>query len=234
MRARIERGTHEPRSFRAALLEVEPTSRDEWLDVVLGLREIPDDGDDLPRDCVPYLPCAVDVLVRVVDHAAVRADDVFVDLGAGVGRAPPGGPQRSGAAAIGVEIQRGLVAESRRLSRRLPGLRLSTIEGDAAKVAGHLALGTVFFLYCPFGGARLAATLASLEPIARTRMLRVCAVDVPLPPLDWLAPEPQISSDLTIHRTTLHDEALTEAIGRNFRSLAGLAARPPAGVLGTS
>jgi len=40
---------------------------------------------------------------------------------------------------------------------------------------------SVFFLYRPFGGERLARVLGDLEHIARTRELRVCCIDLPLP-----------------------------------------------------
>jgi hypothetical protein len=85
MRAQIERGPLNPGQFRAALMAVAPIARDAWVDVALGLGEPPQDGPDLPRGCVPYLPCGIDALLRLVAHAPVRPSDVFVDIGAGVG-----------------------------------------------------------------------------------------------------------------------------------------------------
>src|SRR4029078_9775031 len=101
----LERGQHDPSMFRAALLRVPPTERDAWLDLVLRLGELPDDGPALPRDCVPYLPCPVDALLRIVDQAPVRASDVFVDVGSGLGRAAALVHLLTGAATIGLEIQ---------------------------------------------------------------------------------------------------------------------------------
>ena len=60
------------------------------------------------------------------------------------------------------------------------------MSGDAAEIVPQLTAGSVFFLYCPFSGPRLVKLLADLEPIARTRPIRVCAVDLPLPPCPWL------------------------------------------------
>ena len=205
-RSLIERGRHDPSTFRAALLRVPPTERDAWLDLVFGLGELPDDGPELPRDCVPYLPCSVDALLRVVEQTPVRASDVFVDVGSGLGRAAALVHLLTGAAAIGLEIQPGLVHAARDLATRLLVSRISCVEGDAAKLAGLITIGSVFFLYCPFSGDRLAKVLANLEPIARTRMIRVCCVDLPLPPCSWLTLEPQLSGDLAIHRSTLHDD----------------------------
>jgi hypothetical protein len=113
----------------------------------------------------------------------------------------------TGARAIGLEIQPSLALTSRDLATRLSIPLLTTIEGDAARTPGSSALGSVFFLYCPFSGDRLTRLLASLEPIARARMLRISCVDVSLPSRPWLALERQLGPDLAIYRTTLHDEA---------------------------
>jgi hypothetical protein len=87
IRSQLSNARIPPPVFRAALMRVPPTERDAWLDQVLGLDVVPDDGPELPRGCVPYMPCPVDALLRMVEHAGVQASDVFVDVGAGVGRA---------------------------------------------------------------------------------------------------------------------------------------------------
>jgi hypothetical protein len=205
IRARIERGLQDPSLFRATLLSVEPAARDDWVDLVLRIDELPDDGPDLPRGCVPYLPCPVDALLRLVEQASVRASDIFVDIGSGLGRAGALVNLLTGASVIGLEIQRSLVFASRDLARRMPAAHISTVEGDAAQLAGVINIGSVFFLYCPFSGDRLGKLLADFEPLARTRILRICCVDLPLPRRTWLARDPQFSGDLAIYRTTLHD-----------------------------
>ena len=199
----IEGGAHDSPRFRDALLGVPPSDRDAWLDEVLGLGELPDDGPELPRGCVPYLPCPVDALLRMVEEAAVRASDVVVDVGVGVGRAAALVHLLTGAAVIGVEIQRALVVATRDLVSRLGLSRVACVEGDAATLTGFITIGSVFFLYCPFGGDRLSRVLADLQSIARTRALRVCCVDLPLPPCDWLALESRLAGDLAVYRSTV-------------------------------
>jgi len=194
-----------PARFRAALTQVPPSERDAWLDRVLELDGIPADGPDLPRGCVPYLPCPVDALLRMVDLAGVKASDVFVDLGSGVGRAAALVHLLTGAAAIGIEIQPALVRAARDLTTRLSALRFSPIEGDATRLAGFIGIGSIFFLYCPFSGARLENVLNDLQVIAHTRPIRVCSVDLPLPPRPWLSPVAALSGDLAVYRSTLLD-----------------------------
>jgi hypothetical protein len=192
---------HDTAAFRRALEGVAPPERDAWLDSFLGLGEIGEDGPDLPRECVPYLPCPVDALLRMVDEAGVGPEDVFVDVGSGAGRAAALVHLLTGAAVVGIEVQHALASASRELSARLPGARFTTLEGDACALAASVA-GTVYFLYCPFSGERLARLVDTLEPIARTRALRICCVDVPLPERSWLTLQPQRRGDLAVHSTT--------------------------------
>jgi SAM-dependent methyltransferase len=202
-RASIAGGRHDPGTFRAALLDVPPPEREAWLDLVLGLDEMYQDGPELPRGGVPYLPCPVEVLVRMVDAAAVRPADVFVDVGSGPGRVTAFVHLLTGAAAIGLEVQPALVRAARDLAARLRLSGVSSVQGDAATLAGSMLTGSVFFLYCPFSGARLDRVLDDLEALARTRALRICCVNLPLPPRPWLARDPGDSGELVIYRSRL-------------------------------
>jgi len=132
----------------------------------------------------------------------VRASDVFVDVGSGVGRAAVLVHLLTGARAVGLEIQPHFVVAARELAARLS--RVSFAEGDAVDLAERLGVGSVFFLYCPFGAERVTKLLSVLEPIARTKLITLCCVDLPLPPCSWLVVEPSIGPDLAIHRSTLH------------------------------
>jgi hypothetical protein len=201
-RRAIERGRQAPAAFRAALLEVPAGDRDAWADLVLGLDDLPGDGPALPPGGVPYLPCSVEVLLRVIDEAPVRPTDVFVDVGAGPGRAMALVHLLTGAGAIGLEIQPQLVRAAQDLTGRLGLDRVRCIEGDAATMAAFMVVGSVFFFNCPFSGARLAQVLDHLEPIARTRELRVCCVHLPLPPRPWLTRAPGPDGELELYRST--------------------------------
>lgn len=202
MRSQLVRGQASPSAFRAALLAVSPADRDAWIDFVFGLHEIPADDASLPRGCVPYLPSPIDKLLQIAAHADVQPGDVFVDIGSGVGRATLLMHLLTGAAAIGLEIQRPLVLASRDLSARVGAERVAVVEGDAALTTGLIMIGSVFFLYCPFSGTRLAEVLADLESIARTRPLRVCCLDLPLPACPWLTLSSQPSEGLHIYRSS--------------------------------
>jgi SAM-dependent methyltransferase len=200
VRARLERGARDALAFRASLEAVPPLDRDAWLDVALGLGPPPADGPELPPGGVPYLPCAVDSLLRFVDAAGVAPTDVVVDVGSGAGRAAVALHLLAGAAVVGVEVQPALVAGARALAARLDLARVTFVEGDGAAPPAPVGAGTVFFLYCPFGGERLARFLAWLEPIARARAARLACVDLPLPPVTWLEPVAPPDRDLAVFR----------------------------------
>jgi SAM-dependent methyltransferase len=202
VRSLIERGQCAPSLFREELTRIPPAGRDRWVDQVFRLGAPPEDGPQLPVGCVPYLPCSVDALLRVAEHAPVHASDLFVDIGAGVGRAAGLVHLLTGAPAIGVEVQPALVAAARALAARLRLADLSFVEADASQSTDVWAAGSVFLLYCPFSGQRLARLLADLEAVARARPIRLCCVDLPLPPCPWLEPMPPASLDLTIYRST--------------------------------
>ena len=117
MRALLERGAADATALRAALTGVAPLDRDGWVDEAFGLEPPPDDGPDLPLGCVPYLPCPVDALLRMIDLAAIDASDCLIDVGSGVGRAAALIRLLTGATVVGVEVQRALVDAARELMR---------------------------------------------------------------------------------------------------------------------
>lgn len=172
-------------SFRDRLLAVPPGDRDAWVDRSLGFDLPPDDGP-LPRGCVPYLPAPVDALLQSIALAEIGPDDLFVDVGSGVGRALAVVHLLTGAAGIGLELQAGLAARAEDAARRLGLARVRTLPGDAEALLPQVAGATVFFFYCPFDRERLERFVDALRPRAAAG-LRLCFVDTPPPERPWLA-----------------------------------------------
>jgi predicted RNA methylase len=204
VRRLLQRGELGPSTFRAALTSVPYRERDAWLDVVLELHDLSfEDGEELPRGCVPYLPCPVDSVLRAIELAGATESDVFVDIGAGAGRAAALVRLLTGASAICLEIQPPLVLATRELVTRMKLTRVTAVEGDAAELTRHVTSGSIFFLYCPFSGERLERVLADLENMARAREIRVCCVDLPALKHPWLTPVTPLSADVVVYRSTL-------------------------------
>ena len=180
LRARLDGGCTSA-EFRAALMDVPAVRRERHIDALFQLDELPDDLA-LPRGCVPYLPCSLDVLLEAIDVTSLTDEHVFVDVGAGIGRVAALVHLLSGARAIGVEIQSALARRARSLAARVAPSRIEIIEGDATN--GALPDdGDVYFLYCPFDRNHTATFLERLAP---RRGARIVCVDLVLPERPWL------------------------------------------------
>lgn len=176
------------------LLAVPLLERDVWVDERLGFsRELPADAE-LPAGSVPYLPASADVIARVVREAPVRADDVFVDLGAGIGRPCLLVHALTGARAIGVELQPQLVA----MARARASAKVTFLEGDAAELLP--VEGTVFFIYASFNGAKLEQVLERLRALPHAFVL--CAVDFEVH-VPWLTERKTSDVSLKIYEKPL-------------------------------
>lgn len=197
-------GLWRPGEIRTALYATSPRARDAWVDRLLGIVGVMDDGDGLPRGCAPYLPCSVDAVLRAIEAAEIGETDLFVDIGSGIGRAGLLVHLLTGASVLGVEIQHQLVAAAREHATRLRLPACTVVQGDAAHLTGSITRGTVFFLYCPFGGRRLDTVVDALAPIAQTRSIRICCVDLALPSRPWLSLQGCASGDLRFYRSRSH------------------------------
>jgi hypothetical protein len=84
----------------------------------------------------------------------------------------------------------------------------SATEGDALAHPECLERGSVFFMYCPFGGGRLATLLERLEQVALRRTIRICCVDLPLPKVPWLAPIMPADVSFDVYRSVTSTAAV--------------------------
>ncbi|MBX5481874.1 MAG: hypothetical protein IRZ16_08570 [Myxococcaceae bacterium] len=194
------RGTELLRRLRAVpLLE-----RDAWTDVLLGLEEEAPDTLDLPPESIPYLPCGVDEILRMVEEAPLGADDVFVDLGSGAGRVVMLAHLLTGARAVGVEIQGLLVTHATASSAALGLSGVSFVHANAADTELE---GSVFFLYAPFNGETLKRVLRRLEEVARKRPIRICALGLELASEGWLRRRETSSPWLSLYDSVPVDDA---------------------------
>jgi SAM-dependent methyltransferase len=182
-----------------SLTAIPSSEREAWLDALWDIDGLPPDEPNLPRGCVPYLPCSVATVLDAVEQAGVTSGDVFVDVGSGAGRAALLVHLATGADCVGLELQPELVRASQARAERLGFRRLRFLEGDAAELIRSVPPGTVYFLYCPFGGERLERFLDGLEEVARARPIRVCCVDMPPLARPWLVRRPPRSSNLDVY-----------------------------------
>ena len=139
---------------------------------LLCAEQAPEPLQTLERDMVHYEPTPARVILDLVDQVQWTANDVFYDLGAGLGHVAILVHLLTGVVATGVEI---VAAYSRHAQGCAEALGLSQVHfvnSDARDM--NYANGTVFFMYTPFTGAVLDTVLAALAREARHRPLTVC------------------------------------------------------------
>jgi SAM-dependent methyltransferase len=200
-REQVRRGGLRGEELVAWLGARPPDERDAAIEQLLGIQKPAASlGTPLGGDRMPYMPSAIAPIVRTVLDVPITQGDVFVDLGAGLGKVVMAVHLLTGARARGVEVQPSLVAEAR---GRAGELGLDGVEftlGDA--VTADLDDATVVFLYLPFTGAVLEGVLRRLEAVARRRQLVLCSLGLDLR-ADWIVERPTDEFWLSIYDTRI-------------------------------
>jgi SAM-dependent methyltransferase len=182
----------------AWLASLPPDERDAAVEAHLGIDRgvvSSSPGEDL----IGHHASGVDSIVRMTTEAPIAADDVFIDLGAGLGKVALLVRLLTGATVRGIEIQEKLVERAREAAARL-ALDVTFVHADAR--SARLDDGTVFFLYLPFTGPVLAEVLERVRDVAKRRKTVVCALGVDLErEAPWLRRRPSDSFWLAIYDT---------------------------------
>jgi hypothetical protein len=121
---------------------------------------------------IPYVPTPARVVLEAIDKLDLKPDDIFYDLGSGLGRVVILANLMSGAQAKGVEINAVLDEHAREFANRLALSNVTFIKADVREV--DFSDGTVFFMYTPFTGGIMDAVLDKLRQEALKRPLRIC------------------------------------------------------------
>jgi hypothetical protein len=148
--------------------------RDELLSGVLQLREPCEPNLQPTPEMVPYQPTPVRHILQLIAATALAEDDVFVDLGSGLGHVPLLVSMVTGAHSLGIEVQAPYVASARECARSLHLSRVRFITQDARRA--DLSRGTVFYLYSPFKGSILADVLSALQMESTRRPIKICSL----------------------------------------------------------
>ena len=146
---------------------------DELIAGVFAFEEPDEDHVAARAENVFYQPTPMRHLFALMARNAISSDDVFVDLGSGLGHVTMLVSICTGARSRGIELEPAFVAAARECAQRLGLKRVSFAEQDARDA--DFSSGAVFYLYTPFSGSILAAVLDSLRREALQRPIKVCA-----------------------------------------------------------
>jgi hypothetical protein len=148
--------------------------RDELVSEVLQLREPSEPNLQRSPEMVPYQPTPVRHIFRLIAATALAEDDVFVDLGSGLGHVPLLVSMVTGVQSLGIEVQAAYVASARECAQSLHLSRVRFIPQDAREA--DLSSGTVFYLYSPFNGSILTDVLSALQMESTRRSIKICSL----------------------------------------------------------
>jgi hypothetical protein len=148
--------------------------RDELLSGVLQLREPSEPSLQRSPEMVFYQPTPVRHILHLLAATALTEDDVFVDLGSGLGHVPLLVSIVTGARSLGIEVQAAYVASARECAQILHLSHVQFIPQDAREA--DLSGGTVFYLYSPFNGSILTDVLSALRMESMRRSITICSL----------------------------------------------------------
>ena len=148
--------------------------RDEVVSGVLQLREPGEPHLHPLPEMVFYQPTPVRHILNLITASALSADDVFVDLGSGLGHVALLAFMLTGVRSVGIEVEAAYVASAQACAHSLQFSPVRFIHEDAR--AADLSNGTVFYLYSPFSGSILADVLHRLEKESTSKPIKICAL----------------------------------------------------------
>lgn len=161
---------------------------DVFINGLFGIDTEPVETRPLRPGMIGYQATPARFILDLVERIPLGPDDVFYDLGSGLGRVALLVGLLTPAQVKGIEYDPGHCTYARQRARHLPVSRVRFINADARMA--DVADGTVFFMYTPFRGALLHDVLDRLKREAHRRPMTIatygpCTTDVAQ--LDWLA-----------------------------------------------
>lgn len=149
--------------------------------------EMPVPTVELTAEMVEFYKTPVRVVLELVERVNWEPEDVFFDLGSGLGQVVLLVHLLAGVRGKGVEIEPAYCVYARNCALRHGLSGVDFVEGDVRDA--DLSAGTVFFLFTPFKGSLFAEVMERLRAVASGREIRIigygpCSAE--LARLDWL------------------------------------------------
>jgi hypothetical protein len=149
-------------------------SRDDLMASIFQFRDPGNLSAHRSEEMVAYQPTPVRHVLRLLELVEPSADDLFVDLGSGLGHVPLLMSMLSGVRSLGIEIEPAYVANAVECAKTFQLKNTSFIAADARD--GDLSMGTIFYLYSPFTGSILDRVLTGLRKQSQDRPIKICSL----------------------------------------------------------
>jgi hypothetical protein len=145
---------------------------DMLLNGLLDVGLVPAEPKALAAEMVFYQPTPARIALKLIDELQPVPEDVFYDLGSGLGHVPILVNLLAGSRTKGVELEAAYIRHADETLKKLGLSDVTFIHADAREV--DYSDGTIFYLYTPFQGEILRQALALLEAQAGRRPIHVC------------------------------------------------------------
>jgi len=123
-------------------------------------------------DMVFLQPTPARIILELIKKSRITKDDVFYDLGSGLGQVSILVGLLTGAKAKGVEFESAYCDYAQQCAKRLGLNRVEFVNLDARDA--DYSDGTIFFMYTPFTGKLLQEVLEKLKGESRRRTIKLC------------------------------------------------------------
>ena len=156
----------------------------------------------LSPEMVAYQPTPSRHILEMLKHTKLTDEDVFVDLGSGLGHVPLLVAICKKVHAVGIELEPAYVECARQCAEELSLTNAKFVAQDVRHA--DFSAGTIFYLYTPFRGAILRSVLDRLRAEAQTREIRVCTFGPCTPVVgteSWLERDLSQSGHITTFRS---------------------------------
>jgi hypothetical protein len=209
LRAGIEAGRYRGEAFKKMVSEyfgyftdndqsiVGYDNLDAFINGLLLTKPLPNETLDRAPEMVFYQQTPARIIFELAEKADFKTDDVFYDIGSGLGHVPILINLLSGIIAKGVEFE---PAYCDYAAASVAEFNLSDVQfiNTDAREADH-SDGTVFFMYTPFEGKMLEDILEQLRVVSETRSIKLftygpCTFEVARQ--DWLSGEAYGNNDI--------------------------------------
>ena len=152
---------------------------------ILFPENVPNPQLELKADMVHWEASPGSVVLDLLDHVSLQPQDVFVDLGSGLGNVAILVNLLSGVRAIGVEREPVYTHYAQQVAKAFSADRVTFDTRDARNA--NLNTGTVFYLFTPFVSSVLEYVMERIRHVAHYHPIRICSFGPCTPQIGRLA-----------------------------------------------
>jgi precorrin-6B methylase 2 len=144
---------------------------DIFINGLLTLQPMPGQTKDLEPEMVYYQKTPARIIFELVERVALVKEDVFYDLGSGLGQVGILVNLLAGITTKGVEFEPAFCNYAKSCATELNLSNVTYINIDARET--DYSQGTIFFMFTPFNGEMLQAVLDHLKDEALSRKIKI-------------------------------------------------------------